>query len=154
MMMMDFNIKKIVVVVLSVFSFYGNSGINKCEQALQNEQYSKLLEQLNRLHEESNEENFEVFSETARTAAKNVLYHITSKFPDNEYIIYPTQDREIMIEYTPADRQGRGIAIELDSDGGVAFFVTIDGKNSKHRYDSYSDLPYDLLKEYFKRLKE
>ena len=128
--MVNFSFKKIVVVILSVFSFYGNSEINKCTQSLQNRgQYSKLLTELDHLHKECIEEGWEVFSETARTHAKDILHNIMLKFPDNGYSIYPTENREIVIDYSAG--YGRALLIELNSSGGVAVFVTIDGNFPK-----------------------
>jgi len=114
-------------------------------------QYFSLLENINSLHEESEEEGYEVFSEIAKITAKNVLYYVCCKFPDNEYFIYPTEDREIAIDCNPMDK--RGVLILCDSNGGIACFVTIDGKNSSFRDEKCSEFFYNFLWRSFKRVE-
>ena len=105
---------------------------------------------LDNLHKECKEEDFQIFSETARKNAKQILSFIYKEFPDYNYYIYPTEDREIAIDCNP--QEGRGILVLCDSDDGVACFVTWDGKNRRFRYDSIGDFSYKLLGETFEEL--
>jgi len=124
---------------------------NKIKEQKLRIQYFSLLENINSLHKECEEEGYEVFSEIAKINAKDVLYYVCCKFPNNEYFIYPTEDREIAIDCNPVDK--RGVLILCDSNGGIACFVTIDGKNSRCRYDKYSDFPYDFLWQSFRKIE-
>ena len=72
-----------------------------------------------------------------------ILNAVYAKFPDYDYDIYPTEDREIAIDLTPQPE--RGLLILCDSKGSVAYFSTLDGKNSHFRCDSIKDFPYNLL---------
>ena len=124
---------------------------NEINQQKLQSQYFKLLNDIENLHQECEEEGYEASSEIARKNAKDILLRLCRKFPNNEYFIYPTEDREIAIDCNPVDK--RGILILCDSDGGLAFFVTIDGKNNRHHFDQYSDFPDDLLWKSFDKME-
>ena len=115
---------------------------------------SRILENLykilNNLHEECKEENFQVFSEIARKNAKQILRFIYNEFPNYDYHIYPTEDREIKINCNP--QKGKGISVLCDSGGGIACFATFEGKNRRFRYSSIDNFPYRLLYEVFEEL--
>lgn len=109
-----------------------------------------LYKTLDNLDIECEEEEFQKFSETARTNAKQILKFIYNKFPNYEYYIYPTEDREIAIDCNP--QKGRGILVLCDSNGGIACFATFEGKNRRFRYSSISDFSYGLLRDTFEEL--
>ena len=114
--------------------------------------FENLYKTLDNLSEECKKEGFQQFSEVAKENAKKILKATYDKFPDYEYYIYPTEDREIAIDCNP--QKGRGILILCDSNDSVAYFSTLDGKNSRFRCDNIEDFPYDLLWKTFKQLKE
>lgn len=114
-------------------------------------QYFRLLDDMEGLHKECEEEGYEVCSDLAKHTARDVLRQICFKFPDNEYFIYPTEEREIAIDCNPVDK--RGILILCGSDGGIACFVTVDGENSSFRDEMCSEFFYDSLWRSFKRIK-
>ena len=114
--------------------------------------FENLYKTLNNLCEECKEEGFQQFSEIARENAKKILKAVYKNFPDHEYYIYPTEDREIAIDCNP--QKGKGILILCDSNGSVAYFSTLAGKNSRFRCDNIEDFPYDLLWKTFKELNE
>lgn len=105
--------------------------------------FRNLHRTLDSLDEACKEEGFEVFSEKAQENAQKVLNAVYERFPDYEYYIYPTEDREIAIDCNP--QKGKGILILCDSNGSVAYFSTLDGKNSRFRCDNIEDFPYELL---------
>ena len=109
--------------------------------------FKDLYDTLDNLHEECKAEGFQQFSETAEKNAKEILKAVYKNFPEHEYYIYPTEDREVAIDCNP--QKGKGILILCDSDGGVAYFSTLEGKNSRFRCDNIEDFPYELLWETF-----
>ncbi len=92
---------------------------------------------INHLEEECKQEGFDTFSETARENTQQILNEVYVEFPDYDYDIYPTENQEIAIDLTP--QPGRGILILCDSKGSVAYFSTLDGKNSHFRCDNIED---------------
>ena len=114
--------------------------------------FKNLYETLDNLHEECKEEGFQQFSKTAEENAKEILKAVYKNFPEHEYYIYPTEDREIAIDCNP--QKGKGILILCDSNGSVAYFSTLEGKNSRFRCDNIEDFPYRLLWETFSELNE
>ena len=112
--------------------------------------FFKLLNDVNSLYIECKEEGYEEFSEKALDTARSILQLLCHKFLDHEYSIYPTEDREIAIDYNPVDK--KGILILCDSEGGIAFFAAINGENSRYRCDDYSSFPHHLLWKYFARI--
>ena len=119
---------------------------------LKNKILNNLHETLDNLHRECEEEGFEFFTETARKNARQIVNTIYEKFPEHEYYIYPTEDREIAIDCNPY--KGKGILILCDSDDGIACFVTLEGRNHRFRYDSICDFSYDLLWKTFEEFNE
>ena len=111
------------------------------------ENICKILENL---HRECEEEGFETFDEKARTNARKILDFLCEKFPEYDFDVYPTEDREIEIYHTPG--KGRGILITCDSEGSVAYFKT-DDKDSRHRCQDINDFPFELLCEEIESLK-
>ena len=114
--------------------------------------FDNLCATLDNLHEECKEEGFMQFSETAKQNAKEILQAVYDKFSDYEYYLYPTEDREIAIDCNP--QKGRGILILCDSEGGVAYFSTLDGRNSRFRCDNIENFPYNLLWKEFTELNK
>ena len=111
-----------------------------------------LHRSLDKLQKECKDEGFEVFSEKARENARQILNAIYQNFPDYEYYIYPTEDREIAIDCNP--QKGKGVLILCDSKGSVAYFSTSDGKNSRFRCDNIENFPYELLWKIFKEFSK
>ena len=109
-----------------------------------------LYKTLNSLHEECKEENFQVFSETARKNAKQILTFVYNNFPNYDYHVYPTKDREIAINCNP--QKGKGISVLCDSDGGIGCFATFDGKNRRSRYSNIDRFLFRFLYEIFEEL--
>ena len=105
---------------------------------------------LDNLHKECEEEGFQRFSEIAKKNAKQILSFIYNEFPNYNYHIYPTEDREIAINCNP--QKGKGILVLCDSNGGIACFATFEGKNRRFRYDSIDNFSYRLLCETFEEL--
>ena len=103
----------------------------------------KLYKILESLHEECKEEGFEVFDEKARKNARQVLDFVCEKFPQHDFDVYPTEDREIDICYAPC--KGCSILVICYSDGSVAYFKIINGKKSRHRYQSIDKFPFKQL---------
>ena len=114
--------------------------------------FKNLYETLDNLREECKEEGLQQFSKTAEKNAKEILKAVYKNFPDYEYYIYPTEDREIAIDCNP--QKGKGILILCASNGSVAYFSTLEGKNSRFRCDNIEDFPYKLLWETFSELNE
>ena len=112
--------------------------------------FENLYKTLDNLSEECKQEGFQECSDLAKENAKQILKAVYDNFPDYEYYIYPTEDREIAIDCSP--KKGRGILILCDSNGSVAYFSTLNGKNSRFRCDNIEDFPYDLLWKTFKQL--
>ena len=102
--------------------------------------FEKILENL---HKECEEEGFKVFDEKARINAKQILDFLCENFPENDYDIYPTEDREIDICYTPY--KGCSILIICDSDGSVAYFKILNERKSRYRCQDIIDFPFDQL---------
>jgi len=127
-----------------------NIYLNK-EKVKDSELEKQIEDKLNNLHKECEEEGYQCFSKEAENTARDILYKIQHKFPTNEYFVYPTAEREIAIDCTPEDK--KGVLILCDSRGGIACFVTIDGKNRRCRYDKYSDFSYDFLWKSFTEIK-
>lgn len=109
-----------------------------------------LYKILGNLHKECEEEDFQIFSEIARKNAKQILSFVYNEFPNYEYYIYPTEDREIAIDCNP--QKGKGILVLCDSNGGIACFATFEGKNRRFRYNNIDDFSYRLLRETFEEL--
>jgi hypothetical protein len=84
------------------------------------------------------EEGYEAPSEVARRNAERLLRGLYSRYP-RHYDVYPTADRQVAIDV--AGGVGRGVLFLLESDGGGACFVTIDGRNRRSRYEDASLLP-------------
>ena len=111
---------------------------------------NSLHKALDNLQKECEEEGFKLFSETSKKNAKHILDFVYTKFPNYEYDIYPTEDCEIAINCTP--QKGRGVLILCDSNGSVAYFATLDGKNSRFRCDHINDFAYESLWNIFNKL--
>ncbi len=111
-----------------------------------------LNKNLDTLHNECEEENFKKFSETAKENARKILNAVYGEFPQFDYDIYPTEDREVAIDCTP--HKGQGCLILCDSNGSVAYFATLAGKNSRFRCDSIDHFPYDNLWRIFNEFKK
>ena len=116
------------------------------QQILKND----ILKNLRNLHKECEEEGFQKFLEIARENAKQILNFIYSRFPNYNYHIYPTEDREVAINCTL--QKGKGILVLCDSNGGIACFATFEGKNHRFRYDNIDSFSYRLLYETFENL--
>ena len=110
-----------------------------------------MIKNLDNLDKECEEENFEKFSETARENARKILNTVYGEFPQFDYDLYPTEEREVAIDCTP--HKGQGCLILCDSDGSVAYFATLAGKNSRFRCDSIDNFPYDNLWRIFREFK-
>ena len=93
-----------------------------------------LHETLDNAHKECKEEGFALFDEKARENARQILYSVCKKFPEYEYDIYPTEDREIAINCNI--KKGSGVLILCDSKGSIVYFVIFDGQKSRFRCDS------------------
>ena len=119
---------------------------------IKNSIFENLYKTLDNLHEECTKEGFQKFSEIAKENAKKILKATYENFPDYEYYLYPTEDREIAIDCNP--QKGKGILILCDSNGSVAYFSTLAGKNSRFRCDDIEDFPYELLWKAFKGFNE
>ena len=126
-----------------------NTDINKIieKAVLKNKTLNDLHETLGNLDKECKEEGFQVFTEQAEKNARRVLNGVYEQFPDYEYYIYPTENREIAIDCNPY--KGKGVLILCDSNNGIACFVTLEGRNHRFQYDSIDDFPFDLLWETF-----
>ena len=112
----------------------------------------KLYEStLDNLNKECEEEGYEVFDEIARTNAKKVLNFLCEKLPEYDYDIYPTDEREIYIEFY--SHKGR-ILILCDSEGSMAYFKHLNGKTSRYRCQSIIDFPFDQLYKEFESFKD
>ena len=117
---------------------------------LNKEKAQRLCNALESLHEECKEEGYEVFDEIARTNAKKILDFLCKNFPDHDYDIYPTDDREINIEFYSL--KGR-ILILCDSKGSVAYFKGLNGKINRHRYQDIDEFRFDQLYQDFQSFK-
>ena len=106
---------------------------------------------LDNLNKECEEEGYEVFDEIARTNAKKVLNFLCEKLPEYDYDIYPTDEREINIEFYSF--KGR-ILILCDSEGSVAYFKHLNGKISRHRCQDIIDFPFDQLYKEFESFRD
>ncbi len=106
-----------------------------------------LHQTLDNLHEECEEEGFEVFSEVARNNARKVLDFLYDHFPQYEYDIYPTEDREIAVD---CDTEKGGVLVLCDSEKSLAYFATFDHKNSHFRCDHFEEFYYPLQTVYKK----
>jgi hypothetical protein len=104
----------------------------------------QALGELARLDEQSREEGFPPPSAVAKAIAERIVTELLPRFPRG-YDIYPTSEGEVAVE--PASRPGRGVLIVCDPKGGVACYVTIDGKNRRARYDDASRLPDSFIAE-------
>ena len=102
------------------------------------------------LDDECEEEGFNPVSDIAKENVKQILNAVYNKFPDFEYHIYPTADREIAFDCNP--QKGKGVLILCDSKGEVAYFSTFAGRNSSFRCDRIADFPYENLWKIFKQL--
>ena len=107
---------------------------------------------LNTLDKECEEENWEKFSEIARANARQILNAVYGEFPDFDYDIYPTEDKEVAINCTPY--KGQGCLILCDSNGSVAYFASLAGKNSRFRCDRIDQFPYKNLWQIFGEFKK
>ncbi len=107
------------------------------EYIVQTAPLKKLYNDLDNLNRECEEEGFELVDEKAIKNARIILKNVHTHFPNHEYYIYPTGDREVAIDCNP--QKGKGILILCDSFGGVAYFATLNGKNSRFRCDSIDD---------------
>ncbi len=117
---------------------------------LNKEEAQRLYNTLESLHEECEEEGYEVFDEIARTNAKKVLDFLCKSFPEYDYDIYPTDGREINIEFYSF--KGR-ILILCDSKGSVAYFKSLTGKINRYRCQDIDDFPFDQLYQEFQSFK-
>ena len=112
----------------------------------------KLHRSIDNLNYECEEEGFASVSDTAKESAKRILNAVYKKFPDYEYHIYPAEDREIAVDCNP--QKGKGALILCDSEGGAAYFSTLDGKNTRFRCDCISDFAYEHLWKIFGRFDQ
>ena len=117
---------------------------------LNQEKASHLFKNLENLHKECEEEGYEVFDEIARINAKKILEFLCKNFPKYDYDIYPTDDREINIEFYSF--KGR-ILVLCDSKGGVAYFRSLNGEIDNHRYQDITSFRFDQLYEAFESFK-
>ena len=114
--------------------------IEKIVNKLKTDHLYKILESL---HKECEEEEFEIFDEKARQNAQQILDFLCKKFPQHDFDIYPTENREIAICYTPC--KGCSILIICDSNGSVAYFKILNGRKSRYRCEDITDFPFDQL---------
>ena len=126
------------------------NGINIKDQ-IQKANKDRFYKILENLHKECKEEGFEVFNEKARTNARQILDFLCENFPECDFDVYPTEDREIDIYYNP--EKGRGILITCDSGSGIAYFKTLEEKDSRYRCQNINDFPFDQLYKEFESLK-
>ena len=83
---------------------------------------SSLKKQLAEAHEECEEEGFEVFSKTARENAREIINSVCAKnLDDIKYYVYPTEEREIVIDAVFIEQGkrvlGKYLMIRCDSKG-------------------------------------
>ncbi len=119
---------------------------------MRNETLKKLHSSIESLNHECEEEGFSTVSDQAKENAKHILNFVYKNFPDYEYYIYPTEDREIALDCNL--QKGKGVLILFDSKGGVAYFSTLEGRNSRLRCDCITDFPYDYLRKILNSLIE
>ena len=110
--------------------------------------YESILDNLNK---ECEEERYEVFDEIARTNAKKILNFLCEKLPEHDYDICSTEEREIDIYCNPC--KGRGMLIICDSEGGIAYFKTCDGRSNRYRCQDIIDFPFDQLYKEFESFR-
>ena len=114
------------------------------------QELKKIYQALDSLHKDCEEEGFALFDEIARTNAKQILEFVYSEFPDKEYYVYPTEDREVAISCNP--QKGRGVLILCESGGSIICFSTFNGKNRRFRHNRIEKSFYTNLHGAFKEL--
>ena len=108
----------------------------------------KILENL---YESCKEEGFKSFSGKAKENAIQIIKFIKNHYPDYDWDIYPTEDQEIAIDCT---LENGGLLILCDSNGELAYFKTLRGKNSRYRCQDINDFPFDQLKRELNSLED
>ena len=103
------------------------------------------------LHEFCKEEGFELFSDKAKENAIQIIKFIKNHYPNYDWDIYPTEDQEIAIDCTLTNG---GLLILCDSNGELAYFKTLNGKNSRYRCQDINDFPFDQLKRELNSLED
>ena len=126
--------------------------INIIKAKIKRDRLNQLHNVIENLDQECKEEGFELVSEQAKQNIKQILNAVYEQFSDYEYHIYPTEDREIALDFTP--QKGKGVLILCDSNGGVAYFSTFEGRNSRFRCDNITDFPYHNLWFIFKQFNK
>ena len=100
------------------------------------------LHDLNEARAEAREEGFPVPSHTALENARRLL-HYMYKTLARRFEVYPTPDGEIAID-VPGNSD-RSIVLLCDSDGGVLYFVHIDGVQICAQYSDANSIPDEFL---------
>ena len=131
--------------------FLLDSQKNTVIQKINEENTNRLYKTLDNLHEECKEEGYEEFAPIAQINAKKILDFLCKHFPEYDYDIYPTDEREVNIEFYSF--KGR-ILILCDSEGSVAYFKHLNGKTSRHRCQDIIDFPFDQLYKEFEFFRD
>ena len=97
------------------------------------------------------EEGFELFSNKAKETAIQIIKFTTNHYPDYDWDIYPTGDQEIAIDCT---LENGGLLILCDSNGELAYFKTLHGKNSRYRCQEINNFLFDQLKRELNSLED
>ncbi len=103
------------------------------------------------LHEFCKKEGFELFSDKAKENAIQIIKFIKNHYPDYDWDIYATEDQEIAVDCT---LEKGGLLILCDSSGELAYFKTLNGKNSRYRCQDINDFPFDQLKRELNSLED
>ena len=111
---------------------------------------NELDKTLKDLHEFCKEEGFELFSDKAKDNAIQIIKFIKNH-SDYDWDIYPTEYQEIAIDCT---LKNGGLLILCDSNGELAYFKTLYGKNSRYRCQDINGFPFDQLKRELNSLED
>ncbi len=104
--------------------------------------FESALAQVDRIHQEAEEEGYPRIDERAKTSARYVLYPAVRS--SIEPVVYPSMDGEIAIYFkslTAAD----ALLILLNNDGGAGLYWSEGGKSRRRRHDDARKLPRDFL---------
>ena len=118
---------------------------------LAKKKFEELNQSLDTMHDECEDEGFEIFDEKARENARQIINILLENFPAHEYCIYPTEDREVAIYCKP--QFGRSLLILSASDGKISFYLSVENESFIFKHDSFKNIK-ENLKFIFNKLED
>ena len=114
---------------------------------------AESFKEFEQIDEEAAEMEVPPPGEGVKKTARRILAALAREFP-RYYLVSPGDNRDVTIQASAGMGKGRGVLIVCDGDG-VACFVTMNGKNSRRRYDTKAakNLPNKFIRTAIRNLE-